>query len=88
MLCFISVESRDSIRHYKMALASAEPARPFSVNKLCAHVQECVRAKSLPIPGHVDEVMSEQPIRCGHATLGCISAAPFWGSGSSSSRLQ
>ena len=33
------------------------------------HVRECFRAKSRPIPGHGDEALGEQPIRCGHATL-------------------
>lgn len=56
--------------------------RNFPVNKHCAHVQKSIDAKSQPIPGHVNGIMSKQPIRCGHAAL---RAAPVWGSGSSSS---
>jgi len=34
------------------------------------HVQECVRAKSLPTPGRASEIMGKRPIRRGRAVLG------------------
>lgn len=42
----------------------------FSGNKLCAHVQECVHAKSLPALGCASEIMGKRPIRHGRAVLG------------------
>ena len=58
----------------------------FLVNKLSAHVQEYFRAKSLPVLGHSNEVMSKQPIRCVHVTPRGIQTASMLGSGSPSTK--